>query len=80
MYVNEARARGGTIPCINAKVYEVARRLLRMEYNSDTSTHTLVEETDAYLQLAGFDPKTLHITDYDKFDQWMASSEHVKKL
>ena len=68
MYVNEARARGGTMPCINVNMYELAR--FKMRYGPGASSHTLPQEVDAHPQAAGFDPKTLYISDYDKFDSW----------
>ena len=73
MYVNEARARGGEVPCIKADTYEVARRLIRLEYDSLTSTHRLPAELDTYLEKAGFNPVTVQIEDYDKFDATQAA-------
>ena len=68
MYVNETRAHVGQIPCIKADMYEVARRLIRLEYDPVTSTHRLPSDVDTYLEARAFDPRTLYITDYERFD------------
>lgn len=69
MTAREIRARGGVMPAPSRHATWLARRVLRLNCNMGLAEGRV--PMNEALELAGFDPVSLRVVDYDRFYDWM---------